>query len=191
VAPGVYLQVGDPVVTLVRADPLRFHAGVPERHALQVRVGQEAHIKIEGQNSPLTGKVSRLSPVLNLASRSLPIEIDIPNPDLRLRAGLFAEAEIVIDPRSRALAAPHSAVVEFAGVEKVYVVKNGQAAMRRVVTGRKLGDSVEIVEGLEAGEQIALDGAAARPGPVASVRLVTPATNAPAAPAPTGDAVEP
>jgi RND family efflux transporter MFP subunit len=170
IAPGVYLQVGDPVVTLVRTDPLRFHAGVPERHALQVRRGQEVIITVQGQSSPVIGKVSRISPVLNLASRALPIEVDVPNADLRLRAGLFAEADIVIGPEAQALMAPRGAIVEFAGVEKVCVVKDGQAVLRRVVTGRKLGELVEIVEGLSAEDEIALHGQTARPGPAVAVR---------------------
>ena len=171
VAPGVYLQVGDPVVTLVRTDPLRFHAGVPERHSLLVEPGQQVLITVEGQTSPLIGKISRVSPILDLASRSLSIEVDIPNPDLRLRAGLFAEAEIVVNPRAHALVVPRSALIEFAGVKKVYVVEDGKAALRRVVTGRALGDQVEIVEGLRLAEQVAIEGKTARPGPAIAVRL--------------------
>jgi RND family efflux transporter MFP subunit len=166
VAPGVYLQVGDPVVTLVRTDPLRFHAGVPEHHALRVEPGQDVIISIEGKTSPLIGKVSRLSPVLNLGSRSLPIEVDVPNPDLALRAGLFAEAEIVVNPRARVVTVGRAAVIEFAGVEKVCVVQDGKATLRRVVTGRTLGERVEIIEGLRGNETIALDGKSVRPGSV-------------------------
>ena len=162
-APGAFLQVGAAVVTLVRIDPLRFHAGVPERHALLVKVGQDALIKIEGQASPLVGKVSRVSPQLNLASRSLPIEVDVANPEARLRAGLFAEADIVIDPKHRVLAVPQSAVVEFAGVEKLSIVKDGQTVLRKVRTGQKIGNLIEIIEGVSADEQIAVDEASARP----------------------------
>ena len=172
VAPGVYLQVGDPVVTLVRIHPLRFHAGVPERHSHLVQPGQEVLITIEGQTAPLVGKISRLSPVLNLASRSLPIEADVPNPDLRLRAGLFAEAEIIVNPRSLSLVVPASALIEFAGVEKVCVIEGQKPVLRRVVTGRKLGDRIEIIEGLRAAEQVVVDGKTAPRGTVASVNIV-------------------
>jgi RND family efflux transporter MFP subunit len=181
IAPGVYLQVGDPVVTLVRTDPLRFHAGVPERHALHVQRGQEVIITVQGQSSPVVGKVTRISPVLNMASRSLPIEVDVPNADLRLRAGLFAEADIVIGAEAQAVMAPRCAIVEFAGVEKVCVVKEGKAELRRVVTGRKVGDLVEIVEGLTTEDEIALNGQSARPGPAVAVRVPAPNGNSDAA----------
>lgn len=174
VAPGVFLQVGDPVVTLVRANPLRFHGGVPEKHSLRVAPGQEVLITIEGQTAPLVGKVSRISPMLNLASRSLPIEVDVPNPDLRLRAGLFAEAEIIVNPKAMALVVPRSAVFDFAGVEKVAVVEAGKAVLRRVVTGRTLGDRVVVLDGLRAGDQVALEGSAVRAGEVTVVRVSSP-----------------
>lgn len=172
VAPGVYLQVGDPVITLVRTDPLRFHAGVPERNSHLVQLGQEVVIKIEGQTAPLVGKISRTSPVLDLASRSLPIEADLHNPDFRLRAGIFAEAEIVVNPRSRSLTVPASALIEFAGVEKICVIEGEKAVLRRVVVGRRLGDRVEIIDGLKAGDQVVVDGKSAPRGTVASVRIV-------------------
>ena len=62
VAPGAYVQVGQPIVTLVRTDPLRFRGGVPERQALQVQEGQQATIRVEGQSPLLSGRVSRISP---------------------------------------------------------------------------------------------------------------------------------
>ena len=182
VAPGVYLQVGDPVVTLIRTDPLRFQAGVPERHSHLVQVGEEVLITIEGQTAPLIGKVTRVSPVLNLASRSLPIEADISNPDSRLRAGLFAEAEIVVNPKAQSMVVPTSALIEFAGVEKVCVIEGQKAVMRRVTIGRRLGDRIEILDGLRANERVVLDGRSAPRGAVASVSIV-PFGTKPQAPA--------
>lgn len=179
VAPGVYLQVGDHVVDLVRVNPLRFHGGVPERHSLRVAPGQEVKIKIEGREKPLIGKVTRVSPMLNLASRSLPIEIDVPNADLSLKAGLFAEAEIIINPKAQVLTVPDSSVIEFAGVQKVCVVEKDTAILRKIVTGRHIGDRVEVIDGLQASEQVVIDGKTARPGPVAIQSAPPRATKGP------------
>ena len=116
---GSYVNVGDAVVTLVRTDPLRFRAvGVPERSSTRLQVGQSVRISIEGESTPVEATISRISPSLDLASRSLTIEADIKNSDGRFRTGLFAEAEIVIDPQQRALAVPESSIVHFAGVER-------------------------------------------------------------------------
>jgi RND family efflux transporter MFP subunit len=168
-APGVYLQRGEAVLTLVRTDPLRYHATVSEREAMQVEVGQQVSIELEGQETHLTAKVCRISPSLNLASRSLLVEADVPNPGSKLRGGLFAEARILIDPSATTLAVPAAAVTEFAGVEKVWVVKDGVASEHPVRTGRRDTKAVEILDGLAPGDQVALDARQARPGRVAAV----------------------
>jgi RND family efflux transporter MFP subunit len=169
VAAGVYLNIGEPIVTLVRTDPLRFRAGVPERQALDIEVGQRVQLLIEGQADPAEAHVTRISPSLNLSNRSLMIECDVPNPDNRLRAGLFAEAEVMVDPNARCLALPARAVSEFAGVEKIWVVANGEAKEREIFTGRREGELVEIVRGLEAGEMVISNADQGHAGKVAVV----------------------
>ena len=154
VAAGVYLNVGQSIVTLVRTDPLRFRAGVPERQALAIEVGQQVQLLIEGLPDAAEARVTRISPSLDLSNRSLIIECDVPNPDNRLRCGVFAEAEVLVDPNARCLALPARAVSEFAGVEKIWVVADGQAKEREISTGRREGDLVEVVRGLEAGEMV-------------------------------------
>ncbi len=167
VAPGAYLQVGENVVSLVRVDPLRFRGGVPEREAAQVREKQEAEIRVEGHRDPIRAKVSRISPSLDPASRSLVVEIDVPNPGFALRVGLFAESEIIVDSAGQVLAIPAAAVREFAGIEKVWLVRNGEAAEQVVETGRRREGLIEILEGLKPGDRIVADAATGRRGPVA------------------------
>lgn len=155
VAPGVYVRIGDPIVTLVRTNPLRFRAGVPERDSLQVSVGQTVRISVDGIEEAVLAKISRISPALDMASRSLAIEVDVPNPSAKLRAGLFAEADIIIDPDQRLLAVPVEAVTEFAGIEKVWTVAQGQLKEQRVETGRRAGGWVEILSGIDDGVRVA------------------------------------
>jgi RND family efflux transporter MFP subunit len=169
VAAGVYLQTGQPVVTLVRTDPLRFRTGVPERDALAVKLGQIVHIHVAGERAALIGQISRISPSLDMASRALVIEVDLPNPESRLRVGVFAEAEIVIDAAAQTMSVPTSAVTEFAGVEKVWLVEGGAAREQQVATGRRQQDRVEILSGLSIGQQIAADGSQGQAGPVVAV----------------------
>ncbi len=166
VAPGVYLSVGQPVVTLVKVDPLRFRAGVPERDAMQVKVGQQVHVFIVGEEEPRTAKVSRINPSLDLSSRSLVIEADLANSGSSLPVGLFAEAEIVVDPDAKALAVRQEAILEFAGVEKVWRVHNGEASQQEVTTGRRQAAMVEILGGLSEGDIVLSDASQGRAGPV-------------------------
>jgi RND family efflux transporter MFP subunit len=165
-APGAYVRIGDPVAMVVRTDPLRFRGMVPERHALRVQAGQLVRIHLEGLTEPITARISRISPALDEASRALTFEADLPNPQGRLRTGLFAEADIVVDAQAETLAVPESAVTEFAGVEKVWLVKEGAAAERAVQTGRRHDGWIEIVQGLAAGDAIVKSAAEGRSGPV-------------------------
>jgi RND family efflux transporter MFP subunit len=165
VAPGTYLQVGQPVVALVRTNPLRFHVGVPEREAPQIRLDQVMKIKLESHEE-LEGRVTRISPALEMSNRSLAVEVDVPNPNARLQAGLFAEGEIIVDPHARTLAVPASAVNEFAGVEKVWLVKDGKAAPQIVLTGRRTETWIEILRGVEAEDLVAVSAREGRLGPV-------------------------
>ena len=80
----------------------------------------------------------------------------MPNRDGTLRPGSFATAEIVTSAGDTAVLVPVSSLVTFAGVDKVLVVKNGQIAEKRVTTGRRNGERIEIVSGLPAGEQVVL-----------------------------------
>ena len=85
------------------------------------------------------------------------VEAEVPNQQGQLRPGSFANAEIVPQAQEKAVVVPASALVTFAGVDKVLVVKDGKSLEKRVTTGRRDGDRVEIVSGLDAGEQVIVD----------------------------------
>jgi RND family efflux transporter MFP subunit len=161
VARGSYVQVGDPIVTLVRTKTLRFRGTMPERHAQKLAIGQQVSLRIESIAEPRVAVVTRLSPGLDEMSRALTFEAVIDNPG-DLRAGLFAEGDVVVDPEGEALAVPAAAVVEFAGAEKVWKVVDGITQEQVVQTMRRTGGLVEIVEGLGPGDTILASGAEGR-----------------------------
>jgi RND family efflux transporter MFP subunit len=154
VTEGQYLAVGSPVVTIVRMHPLRLRVAVPERDAPQVRAGQEVQVTVEGDTAKHPGRVARISPAIDEASRTLMVEAEIPNPDGLLRPGSFANASIISADPDRAVIVPTSALVTFAGVEKVLSVKDGKVVEKRVTVGRRDADRLEIVTGLAAGEPV-------------------------------------
>jgi RND family efflux transporter MFP subunit len=151
---GEYLATGAPVVTLVQLHPLRLRLSVPERDAVHLRKGQPVRITVEGSPTVHQGTVMRLSPAIAEQSRTLLIEAEVPNLRGALSPGAFAKAEVVVQEEERVVAVPAAAVVTFAGVEKVLTVKDGKSEERRVTTGRRIGDRVEIVSGLKAGEPV-------------------------------------
>jgi membrane fusion protein (multidrug efflux system) len=164
-ASGASVQVGDPLVTLVRTDPLRFRGTVPERQALKLREGQAVTVRLDGVAEPIRTHVARISPVLDEMSRTLVFEADIPNPAGLLRSGLFAQADVVVDAEAETLVVPASSVLEFAGTEKVLLLgPGGESRGVAVRTGRRSEGLVEIVSGLSSGDLVVQHaGGAGRP----------------------------
>jgi RND family efflux transporter MFP subunit len=154
---GEYLAAGAPVFSLVRTHPLRLRVAVTEREAPSVRVGQAVRVRLEGDPAVHAGRVARLSPSIQEQNRTLVVEAEVANRDGRLRPGSFARAEIVVEADRTAVTVPAGTVVTFAGLEKVFVVKEGKAVEKRIRTGRRSGDRVEILEGVAAGELVVVD----------------------------------
>lgn len=170
--PGQYLATGAPVVTIVRIHPLRLRLSIPERESSSIRVGQLVRVTVEGDSTVHQGRISRISPAIEENSRTLSIEAEVANVAGFLRPGAFANAEVVTEASDMAILIPASAIVSFAGVEKVFVVKDGKAVERRVTTGRRATNQVEVLKGLTAGEPVIVspgnlvDGAAVAASPM-------------------------
>jgi RND family efflux transporter MFP subunit len=157
VGPGSYVQAGSPIVTLVRTSTLRFRGTMPERHAHRLALGQQIRLRFEAGVPPQTAEVTRISPGVDEMSRSLVFEAEVKNEDGKLRAGLFAEADVVVDPSAQALVIPASAIAEFAGVEKVWKLVDRVAQEQAVRTARRTDQAIEITSGLASGDTILID----------------------------------
>jgi len=156
---GEFLAMNAPVVVLVRWHPLRARLQVPERVAFKVRAGQRIDLMFEGQAASQPGRVVRLSPSIEAQNRSLVVEGEIPNESGSLRAGAFIEATITVDANARGLAVPLSAVISFAGVDRMFVVTNNALEDRQIKVGRRLTnpDRLEILSGIKPGERYVVD----------------------------------
>lgn len=170
VAPGGFIAAGDAVVTLVRTDPIWFRGLVPERYASKLTTGLPIRVRIESVDQPVEALVTRISPSLDVASRSLAFEARIENDDRRFRSGIFAIADLIIDPQARTLAIPESAIAQFAGSEKVWKLIDGVAREAEISTGARHNGMAEVLEGLRAGDTILVDASIGR------VARVVPAT---------------
>lgn len=162
VAPGTYVQVGQPLIDMIRTSTLRFRGAMPERHAQSLQVGQRLVLRIESIAEPREVTVTRISPALDEVSRALTFEAIVENSTNELRPGLFAEADVLIDPQATAIVIPKSSVIRFAGVEKVWRVENGLAREALVQIGREGPDQVEVLDGLNPGDMILVQGTEGR-----------------------------
>jgi RND family efflux transporter MFP subunit len=137
-------------------DPLRLRLEVPERDAPKVSIGQSVKLTVEGSTNIYSGEIKRLSPALDERSRVLRLEADVPNPG-PLRPGSFVTADIVLNQTEPAILVPKNAIVSFAGIEKVFVSESGKALEKAITTGQRVGDFVEVADGLEPGQAVILD----------------------------------
>ena len=153
---GEYLAAGAPVVNIVRMDPLRLRAEIPERESHTVRNGQNVRVTVEGDPTVYVGQITRLSPVIAEQNRVLMVEADVRN-NGKLRPGSFAHAEIVTNDAKMAVTVPNNAIITFAGIEKVIVVQNGKALEKPITTGRRNAEFTEIVAGVSVGEKVVVD----------------------------------
>ncbi|HET7696866.1 MAG TPA: efflux RND transporter periplasmic adaptor subunit [Vicinamibacterales bacterium] len=152
VSPGQFLQPQTPVMRIVRLQPLKLTAEVPEKFAPWIETGRDLAIRVDAfPRETFTGRVVRISPAVNLKSRAFAIEGEVPNTDGRLKPGTFARVQIATDHVDRAVTVPVSAVQSRYGTNRVFTVQNGMLVGREVVLGDRLGDRVELARGLDAG----------------------------------------
>jgi RND family efflux transporter MFP subunit len=153
---GQYLAAGTPVVTVVQMHPLRLQTAVPEREARMIRSGQPVRVTVEGAPGTHDGRVVRISPSFDETNRTLLVETQVSNTSGRLRPGAFSRAEIIVAAGYRALLVPAASVVSFAGIDRVFTVNDGKASEKRIRTGRRSDESIEILEGIKPGERVVL-----------------------------------
>jgi multidrug efflux pump subunit AcrA (membrane-fusion protein) len=124
---------------LVMDRSLKLKAHVPERHAGEIEMGQTVLVSVEAwPGERFTGTVARLNPTVDPENRTFEIEVLIPNEDRRLRAGSFAKAAVLTREQPDATTIPENALVRFAGVVKVFVVREGQARAVSVEPGTRI-----------------------------------------------------
>jgi len=138
-------------------NPVRLRTDVPEREALNIRTGMLVRVTVEGTSTIHEGRVVRLSPSVDESNRTLLVETEIPNPSNVLRPGSFARAEIIASSSQRGLIVPAAAVVSFAGIDRVFTVRDGKASEIRIKTGRRTDSGIEILEGVAAGDQVVIN----------------------------------
>jgi len=160
---GATVAAGQAVYTIVALDPVRVRVGVPEADIGHVTEGAAATVRIPALDTGFTGRVSLIGVAADPTTRSYTVEISVPNPARKLRAGMVAEATIQTREKTAAILVPAPAVLHDAGVNGTTIVyaldqDAKRVHARRVTTGAAHGDSLEITSGIAAGDQIVVAG---------------------------------
>jgi RND family efflux transporter MFP subunit len=153
---GSYLPINGRIVTLVKINPLRLRADIPEYAAASVRTGQTMTLRVEAfPERAFTGRVVRIGASLNEQTRALTVEAEVANPSNLLRPGMFAKSNLITANDASAVMVPRRSVQIIAGLNKVFVIENGRVSERIVKTGATDGDLIEVVDGVKSGEVVA------------------------------------
>jgi len=153
---GEYLAAGAPLVNIVRMDPLRLRAEVPERESRNVRVGQQVRVSLEGDSNVYMGKIARISPTITAQNRVLMVEAEVHN-NGQLRPGSYARAEIVSANNTSAVGVPVNAIISFAGIDKVILVQDSKAVEKPITLGRRTTEWAEVISGLKTGDTVVIN----------------------------------
>ena len=156
--PGNLATPGAPLLTIEQDGLYRLEASVDESKLANVRVGQAVEVVIDaatGDNRrKLNARVSEIVPSVDSASRTYIVKLDLPATP-QLRTGMFGRAIFPLGMQ-KVVAVPLAALMERGQLQSVFVVEDGVAHTRLVTTGRRTGDAVEVLSGLNAGEKVVL-----------------------------------
>ncbi len=147
------------IMSLHDIDTVRVLIEVVERDIPRVKIGQKAELRAEAYPDQIfEGTVTRIVQALNRATRTMTVEIDLPNRDRRLKGGMFARVEVLVGTHLQALQIPIDAVSRLEESQYVYIVEEGKARRVDIEIGAQQGSYIEITNGLTGNEEIILSG---------------------------------
>jgi len=166
---GQYLQAGDPVVPLQAIHPIYVNFTVTQQDAPKLRVGGELQVAIEGvAGTGITGRITAVDSVVDSATRNVQVQATFPNPESRLRPGMFVKTRLTLGTPTKVIALPASAISYAPYGDSVFVVTDlkgpkGEAykgvRQQFVKLGGARGDQVAVLSGVETGEAVVTSGA--------------------------------
>lgn len=152
---GNTVSVNDPVFEVTSLNPLVAYLHVPEREYRNIQKGQVVGIDIDAlAGQRIVAEVTRVSPVVDPATGTFKITIEISDQERLIKPGMFGRINIVYDQHVNVLQVPRSAIIEESGETSVFVVEEDKAIRRQVVTGYSNAGMIEVVEGLDDDDRV-------------------------------------
>ncbi|HZV62562.1 MAG TPA: efflux RND transporter periplasmic adaptor subunit [Methylophilaceae bacterium] len=159
VSPGDFVNVGDPLIQIISNQRLRAHLPFPESIAAKLQPGLKVRLSTPTSPDQVTSTIRELKPLIGETNRSVDVIADIVNQP-GWQSGASVNGTVILGERPEAVVVPEQSIVLRPAGEVVYVIKEGVAHQRKIKTGVRQAGMVEIVEGLQGGELVAVDGAA-------------------------------
>jgi RND family efflux transporter MFP subunit len=161
--PGAWVTPNTSFLSLVDISTVRLVANVVERDLRRIRIGMPAAVEVDAYpGEKFTGHIAHMAPILDPATRTAQIEIEIDNANFRLKPGMYAKVNFSVDKRENTLLVPATAVVDVGGKRGVFLPAEGNTAkFQPFEPGVTTSDLVEVAAGLHEGERIITTGAGA------------------------------
>jgi HlyD family secretion protein len=161
--PGAWVTPNSAFMSLVDISSVRLVANIVERDLRRITIGLPADVEVDAYpGEKFLGRVAHMAPILDPATRTAQIEIEINNANFRLKPGMYAKVNFTVDKRDNTLVVPANAVVDVGGKRGVFQPGEGDVAtFKAIEPGVTSGDLVEVVAGLIEGERIVTTGAGA------------------------------
>ena len=154
---GELVKAQMPVMTVVRVDPLKLRSEIPERMAPWIKVGQPLSLRVDAfPDKNFTATVSRISPAVTTQTRTFAFEALAPNPEALLKPGTFARVRLETSLVEQVMTIPYNAMQYRYGVYRAFKIEGDKLAARELKTGDRVGDRMEILDGLRSGDSVAL-----------------------------------
>lgn len=154
---GQNIRIHDPLISLVLNNPLKLRIEVPEQYMGEIKAGGRVEVEVSAfQGKVFEGVINRISPSVDMKTRTITVEALIPNANRSLKSGTFAKATIQTGVRRKGVMVPQEAIVQVAGESKVFLIQNGTAIERIVKTGARKESLVEVTEGVMEGDLVAV-----------------------------------
>lgn len=161
----VYVDIGSsvntqtPVALVVNLDRVEIYLDIPEKYLPKISLSQNADIKVDAYpNKKFLGKVTMISPVVDLQTRAAPIEIKMNNKDHMLQSGMFAKVKLVIEEQKGVPVILKEAIIGRGNNTYVYIVKGNRAFLKNVILGLRHGSYYGVESGLKAGDKVVIVG---------------------------------
>jgi membrane fusion protein (multidrug efflux system) len=165
---GQYLSAGDPIVPLQSLHPIYVNFGVPQQETSRIRLGRSLRVTADDVSGiEFTGRVTAIDSVVNEATRNVQVQATVPNPDGRLRPGMFVQTSVVTGTTRSVIALPASAVSYAPFGDSVFVVADMKGPDGQTYRGVRQqfvkiegtrGDQVAVVSGVNAGDEVVTSG---------------------------------
>ncbi|MBN1405867.1 MAG: efflux RND transporter periplasmic adaptor subunit [Candidatus Omnitrophica bacterium] len=159
ITPVINVLQGTAVAIIVDMNEMTVKINIPEPDIPHIKRGLKATISVDAYpDENFTGVVTKVSEVVDVQTRTLPIEITIPNKEHRLKSGMFTRIDITASLYKDALFLAQDSVVQEMGSSYVFIVENGTANKRKIETGIRDNGKIQVKEGLKEGEPVIVFG---------------------------------